>query len=598
LAAQHFPLKMIWRFKILFWLTAAVLTALAIVLGGFLHILERAFFPGPAGLARDVPAGLQLGTLWEIMGPVLFVGVWLIYGFCTGQVFVWLCRKTILAVLLSGLVSAATLGLWFPSLLCRGMSGWQLWLPPLTMLAATYFLVRAWAGGRIKERKPVVALIAFGMTAAAWIVLNFAIRAWEVPDEGRPLDPVAFRASIPSGNGNVAGKKIQEAIALIDQPNHPWLARIAEAARLPVGVIEVPRADGQPSSTKLSPACLHIATELRVMAATKSPGLALEHLAQILALSRNLRNKAALESYLAGVEAERIALEGLDSWLARGKPAPDLLRRALDELNRHAAETPSPLDCLRTECFLSGGVVANPHLWTFASAAHGVGGRVPERSLVGAIALSLDVPWEAERKTRLWRLVWGGLFRAIETPHWQLPEPSGDIRTEKPSTRQILQGWLPAKEGPASSVSPERMAGLLDASWLADERLFCSVVRLRAVATRARWRVDASRQAVALGLYQMEEGKPAAKLHDLVPKYLPTGLPTDPYSGKAYHYRVSLGEHIERAGEVRAGQGIIWSTGPDRVDHGGLKHGARLGKDDAEWPRAGFDLITVVPHWP
>src|SRR5205814_1223715 len=116
------------------------------------------------------------------------------------------------------------------------------------------------------------------------------------------------------------------------------------------------------------------------------------------------------------------------------------------------------------------------------------------------------------RKTRLWQLVWSGLFRAVATPHWQLPTSAGDLRSQKETTWQILRGWLPATEGPAASLNPEQVARLLDASWLSDEGLFCSAARLRGAATLARWRVDAARQAVALALYQVHHGKPAAKL--------------------------------------------------------------------------------------
>jgi hypothetical protein len=65
-----------------------------------------------------------------------------------------------------------------------------------------------------------------------------------------------------------------------------------------------------------------------------------------------------------------------------------------------------------------------------------------------------------------------------------------------------------------------------------------------------------------------------------------------------FHYRVSAGEHIDDLGAARAGQGVLWSTGPDRVDHGGQHHGGRLGDDVLELPRGGFDLVTLVPHWP
>jgi hypothetical protein len=109
---------------------------------------------------------------------------------------------------------------------------------------------------------------------------------------------------------------------------------------------------------------------------------------------------------------------------------------------------------------------------------------------------------------------------------------------------------------------------------------------------------------LALALYQFEEGKPAPTLEVLVPRFLP-GLPLDPYSGQPFHYRVSQGEKIERRNsslnrvekieDVPAGQGILWSIGPDRKKDDGIKgfdSQYRLG------PFRGGDLIFLVPQWP
>jgi hypothetical protein len=604
LAAQHFPLYAIWRFKIGFWLAAAAVTALLLALAGSLVVLAgaallRAHPPAGAGL----PTEFHFGTLRELLGPVLFFGIWLAYGFCAGQVFVWLCRKSILAVLLASMAGAAALSLWLPSLLCRGMNGWQLWVLPVAMLVATRLLVRAWAAGRIKERRPMTALAGCAAVGLLWAGGNFGYRAWELPDVGAPVDPAEFRKSIPGAAANTAGQLLQEAVSEMEQAagnDGPWLAKMAEVTRLSAGVIEAPRADGQPALLRHLATCRKMTDRLRTLSRDKriagEPGPAFEHLAQILALSRNLRNKAPVESYLVGVESEAIALDDLQQWLAQGKPAADL-RKVLDELNRHAAETPAPVDCVRTECFRAGGMLANPIAWNFASGAPRGAGKVPERWLAGGIALSLDMPWEAERAQRLWRLVWVGLFRAVETPPWQLPQTPVAAGAGSETTRQILHGWLPAAEGRGASITRDQLARQLDASWLSDEHLYCPVVPLRTMATRARWRLDASRQAVALALLRAETGKPAQALADLVPKYLPE-LPIDPYSGQPFRYRVSAGEQIENVGDVRPDQGVLWSTGPDRLDHGGRKHGGPLADDDANWSRGGFDLVTPVPRGP
>jgi hypothetical protein len=605
LAAQHFPLQVIWRFKIVYWLTAAVLLALIMIL--------IMLIPGVL-VKRALGDRLFLtGTLVDQMGPTLFYCVWLPYGFCVGQLFVWLCRKSILALLISFLVAAAAIGLWLPSLLCGGMSGWQVLVTPLAMLAATSFLMRAWTGGRIWERRPMKALLGVGASLGVWALLNFGYRAWEIPEVGAPLDAVAFKAALPAARDNAGAKVIHKAIGHFDEAqslqhiianwgNQPqagnladhqakleesekrWPEAMAETPRLPIGVLETPRSDGQAPQLKHLPTCRRMAKELRKRARTAPRDLAFEQIAQILALSRNLRNKAPLDSYLTGVDVEEEALEGLDHWLDRGKPNPKLLRRVLDELNRHAEETPPPLDCLQTECFRSGGLLENPNAWSFAVRG---GGAIPERWLIGNIALSMETPWEDERKTRLWQLVWSGLFRGIQTPHWQLPKPSADPHPEKPATGSVLHGWLPATEGPGAGVSRARMLRLLDASWLADERLFCAVPRLRDAATRARWHVDSTRQAVAVALYRLDEGDVPKELPAIVPKYLPNGLPIDPYSGSPYRYRIAPVN----------GQAILWSTGPDGIDHGGLNHGGHLRDDDAQWQRGGFDLITFVPQW-
>lgn len=604
LAAQHFPLTTVWRVKILFWLGAAAVGLLILALASGLVVLAEFMQPRRLDAAGRLHSGVRFGTLRELMGPLLFFGIWLAYGFAVGQISVLLCRKAILAVLLAGMVSAAALGLWLPSLLCRGMNGWQLWLPPLAMLAATWCLMRAWAGDRIKERRPLAALIGFGLAALAWTAINLGHRAWEVPDASEPLDRAAFAASIPSGKDNLAGQKFQAALA--DFEDGPWLARIADAAALPTGVIEYPPADGPSPVPRHLATCRHMTDRLWGLASREleqgNTAAAVQHLAQILALSRNLRNKAPLSSYLRGVEIEERALDALESFLSRGKGGADLLRRMLDELNRHAAETPPPLDCVKTECFRAGGVLRNPTSWTFYSGRED-SARVPETWLAGSIALSLELPWEQERKVRLWRTVWQGLFHGTQTPHWELPETPAELGNFKETTRQILRGWLPVGDGTEAAVTVVQLARLLDRSWLADERLFVPVEPLRSVATRARWHVDSCRLQLALGLYQIEKKKPAAKLQDLVPKFL-TELPVDPYSGRMFGYRLSGGEDIVTGNDgiimarVHAGQGILWSTGPDRIDHGGRRHGGPEDDRSLAWQNSQLDLVTIVPRWP
>jgi hypothetical protein len=300
-----------------------------------------------------------------------------------------------------------------------------------------------------------------------------------------------------------------------------------------------------------------------------------------------LRNKAPSESYLTGVTLESLALDTLDRWLSRG-PDAKLLGQALAELSHHAAETPPLVDTVLVEAYRAGGNLENPSSWTYAMGPAG-GGRVREPWLVRGITLSFDTPWETARKARLWRLGWSGIVRWAEAPYWDVPR-SPEAVGRKEATRRIMQHWLAAKDG--SSPARERVASLLDNSWLADERLFPDISMLRGPATRGRARVEATRLCIALQLHERAEKRAAASLADVTPKYLKE-LPVDPYSGKDFGYRVSKGEDVPGIGRVPAGQSLVWSVGPDGSDHGGTSHGGAL-LDLERWERGGLDWIRVV----
>lgn len=590
LAEQHLPLPAIWRFKTLFWFATALVAAGLLALSGLLF----------TSLVRQPPKTAvpqHLATLRQLMGPVLYLGIWLVYGFCTGQIIVWLCRKTILALLLSLLVSAGAVAVWLPSLLCGGMGGWQLLLAPLGMLAASRVLVRAWAGGRIKERKPLYALVGLGCAALAWFGVNVGYRAWEVPDTGEPVDLRAFRQSIPSGDANLAARKIKAAADIVlERRGEDFLPLLEEAEWLPVGVIELPRYDGQPYALPYLPACVQISDRLCKLAQrSKEPDQALDYLAQVLALSRNLRNKAPRDSYLAGVRIEKSACAGLDHWLTAARSKPALLRRALAKLNRHVAETPPLLGCLEVECYRAAGLLELPILWDADRPGGGPAAGISGSWLERGIVLSLEMPWEAERKTRLWRAAWAGIIRAGQTPCWELPAYPPERGKAGEPVRTLLHGWLPATKGPEATLTAERLADLLEASWVTDARLFCPVGPLQVAATRARWRIETARLTIALALHQVEAGKPAEQLDDLVPKYLPQ-LPVDPYSGQAFRYRLAREGEVVRGDNVHVGQGILWSAGPDRVDDGGRTDGSLMEDDDSRWSQGGFDLIRVMPQ--
>lgn len=529
LSAQHLPLKRIWTFKVLFWLGAAVLAVAVLLLGGGVYLLgrnlsePRQFRPGPAGF--------EFGTLRTLLGPVAFFGVWLVYGFWSGQLFVWLCRKMLLALALSTVVGLGAILVWLPPLLAGGTLGWQMWLAPLTIPIAAMLVLRAWAGGRIKERRPLLLLIAFAVGNLLWLGANYAYRAWEFPGGEEPLDRATFRASVPSGASNQGGQKLQEIVSEFDSGARPhiWLGKFAEAQKLPLGTFETPSGEGQSFLMRHLPSTSVMGIRLREMARTaRQDGqheLAMSYVSNGLLLSRTLRTKAPLESYVVGVQIEEGALAELEESL-KAKPDARILRAMLEELNRHQKETPGMIDCLQTECYRSGGMLHNPSLWSFTSGPT----RVPEPWLVAGITMSLNLPWETERKERLWRAVWSGLFRNIQTPQWKLPAEANLVFGKKDATRRILRGWMQPAD---ASLSATTLADWLDDSWLADDKLFTNVASLRTAGMHSAWQIEATRIKTAMALYQVQEGKAARTMEDLVPRYLPESV-MDPYTGRVF----------------------------------------------------------------
>ena len=107
--------------------------------------------------------------------------------------------------------------------------------------------------------------------------------------------------------------------------------------------------------------------------------------------------------------------------------------------------------------------------------------------------------------------------------------------------------------------------------------------------------------------YAVENRRAAATLADLVPKYI-AAIPTDPYDGKPFRYRVSAGEYTvtplasEGIGarsnvnrKILAGQGVLWCVGPDLVDdHGAIEDTDDLNRFVRPKEKTG-DIVFIVP---
>jgi ABC-type transport system involved in multi-copper enzyme maturation permease subunit len=346
-----------------------------------------------------------------------------------------------------------------------------------------------------------------------------------------------------------------------------WPALLAEGARMPPGVLISPLDDsagkGLAADAHRAAALLSArALQLQARGATEE---ALDHLLIVLALSRHLRHQAPTYSYLEGVETERLALDGLGHWLNRLGPEPKLLRRALDGLSEHEAGLPPVTEALAAEYLRFRETLDKGRV---------VGGQGTDTE-----AILVQTPWEMGRARRLTGALFAGRRRMAE---------SGDIVPQ--SDDDLFADWL----SDAGRAGPGRLGRLAHSSWLAGSLPVTAPVQRAAQLSLCRAR--AARLQVALALYQAEHGQAAAALDDLVPGVLPD-LPEDPYSRGPFHYRVSKKEQLAwprqlpgGVREVPAGQGILWSVGPDGSDDGGTR---QWGTGNA--PGAGTDLIFLVP---
>jgi hypothetical protein len=268
----------------------------------------------------------------------------------------------------------------------------------------------------------------------------------------------------------------------------------------------------------------------------------------------------------------------LDRWLERLGPQPDLLQRALNELNRHEEETPPASEPVQAE-YATLLKRLDPEQWHYIATGYSPTAGL-ERDLLG---LSLLTPWERERAIRVLHALTKSRLREAETPYWQLPLQA----------RTWDRSALPAVEANRSSCFlPDRNRPFPFEQWshlLNDSPL---LLRLFAFASRPQeqafslCRVRAARLKLALALYQIHEREPAPALGHLVPRYL-EALPEDPFSGNPFDYRISNGEQLAwdpgttwadtPAVSLASGQGVFWSVGP-------------AGR--------GLGMLFIVPSWP
>jgi hypothetical protein len=347
-----------------------------------------------------------------------------------------------------------------------------------------------------------------------------------------------------------------------------WIDHLRQAASLPLGVVQDPRLAGGPipwqeKSIYVLSGELLVARALQIQAAGDHAG-ALDPLVWALALSRHLRHATTEASYFNGNSVEAMAIFGFDRWLDRlGRNLQhgrELIRRALEELNQHEAETPPATEPIRVEYCLLQDRLDDAARWLFANADYSA----PANLERGLVMLALRTPWERERARRFLNALTISRLKEAQTPYWQLPLPARlGNRNAKPVPFE--EAWLVnfAPDGNRLSISSEQWEQLLADSRLL-HRLFVIFPPHEPLSgAYSLRRVRVARLKLALILYQIDAGKPAQRLEQLVPRYFEE-VPVDPFNGRPFRHSDSSALLRNPEGQIISiGQGILESAGPD-----------------------------------
>jgi hypothetical protein len=641
---QRYPLGRVWLVKSSVRLAAALATALVIALGVAAGVGIRVATLTRHGAQQAAVDQLPFFTGGSLFNqPVLTLTLWPVYGYAVGLLCGILFRKPLVAGVVAVGVAYPLVSLWIPSVaLCGWMVGWQVLGVPVILLAGSRLLMRPWASDRLLSRGAVAVAIGAVLAACLWLAAALAYRAVEIPPAPDAVDIEAFKASFPGPEKNESGRvtlgalrrladverAFQEEDRLRQPPQPPqpqvqlpaparpqpgprtfqslkdqagrvasrgwgagdpelgaWLDRMFSDNRVPddnwakklsevddrqTGITFDPRNANNsalPPELRVVPdaAVLLVAVGLRRQA-DGDPADFLGRLRTGLALARNLRHATLLRSVAVSSQAEGTMLRGVDLWLEELDGRPDLLRRALRILQLHeSAPQTDPELIRRAELLVTLNTFTDPRNLDRFGPNNSFPGQQAEADL---LRFSLQVPWE---KARLRRLLDG-------------------LASLDPAVSQL-----------AANLSPPLVH--LPGNRLIRERFF----KLEYPDPRKICLARAALLEVALRLYQVEKGKPAGQLADLVPEYL-SAVPEDPFDGRPFRYRLSRGESLDwpppdlgdpapggpealPVRQVPAGQGILWCVGEDKQDDGGQ----RQQSPHAPGAQPREDVIFLVP---
>lgn len=611
LGAQRLPPGKVWWSKSVFW----ALSAAAMV-----TVLSSITLTQHDRVVVDYGHPMFHGMLSSQQRPWLFVTLWAVHGFAFGQFCALLSRKTVVASVLGAGLSLFVLALWVAPLTFGSVEAWQVLAVPLLLLVATRLSVWTWFCGRLYTPRHVARLAVCGLAASAWLVGVLWYRAGGVPDVGEPFDVTAVEAKVSEAARNPTSAQLrrglrqmmernQQVLAELGPPRGAlvpdagnkrsrrpllvnsdyfqecdqilregwpeddrdlgrwldamfaagWVDDVRAARSRPLALLLQPR-DQQRTSERLREIdnvreCAGLLTVRALQLQAKGEAkTALEHLDTVLDLSLHVRRyAAALATGMASTVGEA-GLSGLDHWLDRVGRQAELLTAARDVLLRHEADLPPLVENVEAEYLSTQENLANQAL-----------GNSRLGPYLAEFALT---PWERERQLRLLRAVMKRQCQLAQLTPAQVKELKGTDAALDFWSHWAFEGGLPL-EARASESSRQAWGQVIQESPVAYAAVqMCGYMRrdyakyLRSVRVRQVY--------LGLALYQHDNGRAAATLEDLVPRYL-KAVPLDPAAQRSFGYKVSTGEElpVRSPGSITPhpqkllpGQGVLWSE-PD-----------------------------------
>jgi hypothetical protein len=568
LGDQRLPLIHLWIVKVSVRLAVALAATALMTMPSMILVLFNS-----QALSRTF-AGLVITS-----GPVLFLTMGLVYGFCVG-VLCGLLFRSILASALFALILSLLLALiWLPSLLASGLHTWQALGPPILLLASTPLLLRPWAAGRIASWTTAARFTPFLALIGLWIAGGLWYRVLEIPNVPEQVDLEAIRATLPTEKDNKAGELVRSACAgfygLSEKPlvtpegireqaknvlDHgwsgadaqlaawldkasaeAWVGMLKEASDLPPGMVEDMRnlayVGYRPVVENSKEITVVLAAHGLQRQAAGDDEAFVENLRLGLSLSLAMRHRAPILDVVRGRENEVLLLKGLDRWLERLHGRPDLLHQALDVLSKYAdatANSDEDQDLMNNLLILN--CIKDPLPWLqYALSVVNKGALKPDSDVQAEArwaSAALLAPWEHERQQRILRVIFWGDEAQRRGAAWS--NNGGPL---------MWFFYIRGEPNKLANVALER-AGLLK---------------------------------LALRWHLADNGKPAETLDALVPKYL-ASIPLDPYGGAPFRYRLSRGEEIALPSDssdalpaapstrmIPPGQGVLGRAGQEVV---------------------------------